>query len=636
MNIVSIENVSKHYGDKALFDEVSFNINDIDKMGLIGINGTGKSTLLKIIAGVETPDSGSITIPRGMRIEYLPQNPEFDPDVTVLEQVFKGDSPSMKVIREYEKTVEDISRGSDDSALQEKLIKLSQDMDSQNAWELESQVKMVLTKLGISNFDSKIGTLSGGQRKRVALAGALITPCDLLILDEPTNHMDNSTIEWLEEYLKNRKGALLLITHDRYFLDRVVNRTIELDKGRLYTYTGNYSEFLEKKMERKNLETAMEKKRQNLYRKELEWIRTGAKARTTKQKARIQRFEEIKESKIDIDDSNVEISVGHSRLGKKIIEIKDISKSFGENHLIKNFNYTLLRDDRIGIIGDNGIGKSTLLNVITGKLKIDSGSIDVGTTVKIGYFSQESEGMDESLRAIEYIREGAEYITTSDGSKISASQMMERFLFNQDMQWVYISRLSGGEKRRLHLLRVLMEAPNVLILDEPTNDLDIDTLKVLESYIDEFKGAVITVSHDRYFLDRICTRIFSFEGNGKIVEHTGNYSDFVVYKKKYMRNEVEEQKSEKKKDTGAKRKKEPQLKFSYKEKLEYETIEADIEALENKISELENEIAINSSNFLTLQELTEEKEKIEEKLTLKMERWEYLSELAEKIESSKI
>ncbi|WP_432408969.1 ABC-F family ATP-binding cassette domain-containing protein [Wukongibacter sp. M2B1] len=635
MNIVSIENISKHYGDKILFNEVSFNINDIDKMGLIGINGTGKSTLLKIIAGIETSDSGSITIPKGMRIEYLPQNPEFDPDATVLEQVFKGDSPAMKAIREYEKTIEDISRASDDSLLQEKLIKLSQSMDSQNAWELESQIKIVLTKLGISNFDSKIGTLSGGQRKRVALARALITPCDLLILDEPTNHMDNSTIEWLEEYLQNRKGALLLITHDRYFLDRVVNRTIELDKGRLYTYTGNYSEFLEKKMERTSLETAMEKKRQNLYRKELEWIRTGARARTTKQKARIQRFEEIKESKIDLNDSNLEISVGHSRLGKKIIEIKDISKSFGENHLIKNFNYTLLRDDRIGIIGDNGIGKSTLLNVITGKLELDRGSIDIGTTVKIGYFSQESEGMDESLRAIEYIREGAEYITTSDGSKISASQMMERFLFSQDMQWVYISRLSGGERRRLHLLRVLMEAPNVLILDEPTNDLDIDTLKVLEGYIDEFRGAVITVSHDRYFLDRICTRIFSFEGSGKIIEHTGNYSDFVVYKKRYMSDEINEQKSEKK-DTSIKRKKEPQLKFSYKEKLEYDIIEADIEAIESKISDIEDDIAINASNFLTLQELTKEKEKIEEELTFKMERWEYLSELAEKISKSKM
>lgn len=635
MNVLSVENISKNYGEKILFDNVSLNINDIDKIGLIGINGTGKSTLLKIIAGVETSDSGGTNIPNGTRIEYLPQNPDFDPAATVLEQVFKGETPIMKVIREYEKTIEDISKAPEDHTLQEKLIKLSAKMDSLNAWEIESQVKIVLTKLGISNFESKIGTLSGGQRKRVALAGALITPCDLLILDEPTNHMDNSTIEWLEEYLQNRRGALLLITHDRYFLDRVVNRTIELDKGTLYTYTGNYSEFLEKKMERKTLETAMEKKRQSLYKKELEWIRAGVKARTTKQKARIQRFEKIKESKIDLDDSSLDISVGHSRLGKKIIEIRNISKNFDEKDLIKDFSYTVVRKDRIGVIGDNGVGKSTFLNVIAGKLGLDGGSIDIGATVKIGYFSQESEEMDESLRAIEYIREGAEFVLTSDGSKISASQMMERFLFNKEMQWVYIYRLSGGERRRLQLLRVLMEAPNVLILDEPTNDLDIDTLKVLESYIDEFNGAVITVSHDRYFLDRVCNKIFSFEGNGKIIEHTGNYSDYTEYKKSYLELETNEGKSDKKQTTNNKKVKENKLKFSYKEKLEYETIEGDIEALEEKISELENDITANSSNFLTLQDLMEEKEQVEEELLNKMERWEYLSELAEKIQSSK-
>jgi len=636
MNVLSIENVSKNYGDKMLFDKVSFNIDDNDKIGLIGVNGTGKSTLLKIVAGAESCDSGSINMPRGMRIEYLPQNPEFDSEATVLEQVFKGDLPAMKVIREYESILEDISKKPEEPAFQDRLIKLSAKMDSLNAWELESQVKTVLTKLGISNFDAKISTLSGGQRKRVALAGALITPCELLILDEPTNHMDNSTIEWLEEYLQIRKGALLMVTHDRYFLDRVANRTIELDKGNLYTYTGNYSEFLEKKMERKILQTAMEKKRQSLYKKELEWIRTGARARTTKQKARIKRFEEVKESKIDLDDSNLEISVAHSRLGKKIIEIKGISKSFNKNHVIKNFSYTFLRDDRIGVIGDNGIGKSTLLNAISGRLKIDSGSIDVGATVKIGYFSQEAEGMNESLRAIEYIREGAEYITGADGNMISASQMMERFLFDKDMQWVYISKLSGGEKRRLHLLRVLMEAPNVLMLDEPTNDLDIDTLKVLESYIDEFKGAVITVSHDRYFLDRICNKIFSFEGNGEILEHTGNYSDFVDYKKNFVELEIEEEKLDEKRNASTKRVKERQLKFSYKEKLEYENIEADIEAIENRIAEIQNNISINSSNFLVLQELMEEKEKAEEELFHRMERWEYLSELAEKIENSKV
>lgn len=635
MNVLSVENISKNYGEKILFDNVSLNIRDTDKIGIIGINGTGKSTLLKIIAGIEASDSGSINVPSGIRIEYLPQNPDFKGDATVLEQVFKGETPIMKVIREYEKALEDISKTPKDYKLQEKLIELSAKMDSLNAWEIESQVKIVLTKLGISDFETKIGSLSGGQRKRIALARVLIAPCDLLILDEPTNHMDNSTIEWLEEYLGNRKGALLLITHDRYFLDRVVNRSVELDKGRLYTYTGNYSEFLQKKMERKNLETVMEKKRQSLYKKELEWIRAGVKARTTKQKARIQRFEEIKDSKIDLDDSSIDISVGHSRLGKKIIDIKNISKSFDKNPLIKDFSYTVVKNDRIGIIGDNGIGKSTLLKAIVGKLEIDKGSIDIGTTVKIAYFSQESEEMNEKLRAIEYIREEAEYVLTSDGSKISAAQMMERFLFNKDMQWIYTARLSGGERRRLQLLRVLMMAPNILILDEPTNDLDIDTLKVLESYIDEFNGAVITVSHDRYFLDRICNKIFSFEGNGKIIEHTGNYSDYKEYKKNHLVLDTKEDNPDKKQSMNNRKLKEKRLKFSYKEKLEYESIEGDIDALEEKLSALEGEIAVNSSNFLTLQDLMEKKEKIEEELLNKMERWEYLSELAEKIESLK-
>ncbi len=635
MNVLSVENISKNYGEKILFDNASLNIRDTDKIGIIGINGTGKSTLLKIIAGIEASDSGSINVPSGIRIEYLPQNPDFKGDATILEQVFKGETPIMKVIREYEKALEDISKTPKDYKLQERLIELSAKMDSLNAWEIESQVKIVLTKLGISDFETKIGSLSGGQRKRIALARVLIAPCDLLILDEPTNHMDNSTIEWLEEYLGNRKGALLLITHDRYFLDRVVNRSVELDKGRLYTYTGNYSEFLQKKMERKNLETVIEKKRQSLYKKELEWIRAGVKARTTKQKARIQRFEEIKDSKIDLDDSSIDISVGHSRLGKKIIDIKNISKSFDKNPLIKDFSYTVVKNDRIGIIGDNGIGKSTLLKAIVGKLEIDKGSIDIGTTVKIAYFSQESEEMNEKLRAIEYIREEAEYVLTSDGSKISAAQMMERFLFNKDMQWIYTARLSGGERRRLQLLRVLMMAPNILILDEPTNDLDIDTLKVLESYIDEFNGAVITVSHDRYFLDRICNKIFSFEGNGKIIEHTGNYSDYKEYKKNHLVLDTKEDNPDKKQSMNNRKLKEKRLKFSYKEKLEYESIEGDIDALEEKLSALEGEIAVNSSNFLTLQDLMEKKEKIEEELLNKMERWEYLSELAEKIESLK-
>lgn len=635
MNLLSVENISKSFGDRMLFKDVSFNINDYDKIGLIGINGTGKSTLLKIIVGLEDVDSGSIISPKGTKIEYLPQNPEFDPNETVLEHIFKSDLPSMKTIRDYEKTLDDISKNSNDSKLQDKLMKLSSSMDSLNAWELESSVKTVLTKLGISNFDAKMGNLSGGQRKRVALSKALITPSDILILDEPTNHMDNSIIDWLEKYLMNRKGSLLMITHDRYFLDRVVNKTLELDGGTIYTYTGNYSEFLDKKLSRKNLESVMEKKRQSLFKKELEWIRKGAKARTTKQKARIQRFEELKDSKVDIDDSVIDISVGHSRLGKKIIEINNITKSYGDKKLINDFSYILLKDDRIGIIGDNGIGKSTLLNIISSNIPLDDGSIDIGTTVRMSYFSQEYEDMDENLRAIEYIREQAEFITTADGLKITASQMMERFLFTKDMQWTYISRLSGGEKRRLYLLKVLMHAPNVLLLDEPTNDLDIDTLKVLENYLDEFKGVVITVSHDRYFLDRVCNKIFSFEGNGEIVEHTGNYSNFIEFRNKHLIKETSQNNVTKKTEIPEKRVKQNNLKFSYKEKLEYETIEADIQSLEEEMIIIEEDMNKYSSDFEKLQKLINQKEKLEEELMHKMERWEYLSELNEKIENSK-
>ncbi len=636
MNILSVNNLSKSYGEKTLFKNISFNVNNTNKIGLIGINGTGKSTLLKIIAGYETPDSGEIQIPNGITIEYLPQNPEFVDEATILEQIFKGDSPLIKLVREYEKTLEKISTNPNDAHLQNHLVKLTNNMDSLNAWELESQVKTILTKLGITKFNQKMFTLSGGQKKRVALSSALITPCDLLILDEPTNHMDNNIIDWLEKYLENRKGALLMITHDRYFLDRIVNKTIELDFGKLYTYTGNYTQFLKKKIERKTLESAIEKKRQKLYKKELNWIRTGAKARTTKQKARIQRFEELKESETNIDNSEIELSVGHSRLGKKIIRIKDISKSFGNKQLINNFSYILLKDDRIGIIGNNGIGKSTLLNLITGKIITDKGIVDIGTTVKIGYFSQESEDMDANLRAIEYIRETAEYVTTADGIKISASQMMEKFLFDTDMQWTYISRLSGGERRRLYLLKVLIDSPNVLILDEPTNDLDIDTLKVLEQYIDEFNGSVITVSHDRYFLDRICNKIFSFEGNGKIIVSTGNYSDYITNRNDKFSTASIEKEQVKKNYVNNRKPKQLKLKFSFKEKLEYEKIDSEIKALEDELTKLEDQIKENPSNYIKLQELLSKKNEIEEKLLFKMERQEYLSNLEKQIRNQKL
>jgi ATP-binding cassette subfamily F protein uup len=642
MNLISIENISKSYSEKILLDKISLGINEGDKIGIIGINGTGKSTLLKVIAGVENIDEGKIIKGNKVTIEYLSQNPNFNPEDTVLEQVFRGNSPVMKLLRKYEYTLEKLNNNPCDEKLQKQLIALSSNMDAVNAWEFENQAKTILTRLGISNFDAAVGTLSGGQRKRIALASALINPCDLLILDEPTNHMDNETIAWLEQYLNSRKGSLIMITHDRYFLDRVVNRMIELDKGTLYSYSGNYSVFLEKKLEREEMERATEKKRQNLLRKELAWIRRGAKARSTKQKARIDRFENLQSQNSDISSEKMDISTAHTRLGKKVIELTDIHKSYGDKNLINDFSYIISRDDRIGIIGPNGIGKSTLMNIITGKTKANSGIVDIGETVKIGYFSQENYRMEENLRVIEYIKEAAEFILTAEGTRISASKMLENFLFEPSAQWTPISKLSGGEKRRLFLLRVLMTAPNVLLLDEPTNDLDIETLTILENYIDDFNGAVITVSHDRYFLDRIANRIFSFEGNGVILEHTGNYSDYCDFKNtlsvKACENNNENRNSIDKKKTNLsseKPKTEQKLKFSYKEQREYEEIDTIIENLESEINEIDKKIKSSSSDFQRLQELLNTKEELENKLEEKMERWEYLNELAEKIEQAK-
>ncbi len=637
MTILSVENVSKSYGERTLLDNISFTMEDYDKVGLIGINGIGKSTLLNLICGLDSPDSGTITTSRGITIEYLTQNPEFNPHATVIEQVLKGDSLAMKVIREYQLTLEDIISKPDNVDLQVLLAELTSQITILDAWHLESQVKTILNKLGIRNYEERMANLSGGQRKRVALASALITPCDLLLLDEPTNHLDNDTIEWLEKYLANRKGALLMITHDRYFLDRVVNKMFELDYGKLYIYDCSYSRFVEKKIERKSLESAIEAKRTSLYRKELEWIRTGPRARRTKQKARIQRFEELKESMGGLDDSSkLEISVAHSRLGKKTLEITNVTKSYDGRPVIKNFAYILLRNDRIGIIGDNATGKSTLLNILAGKIETDSGSIGIGSTVKIAYLSQESDDMNCNLRAIEYIKNTAEYITTAEGSKISAGKMMERFLFPADLQWTPIARLSGGEKRRLYLLKVLMDAPNLLLLDEPTNDLDINTLQVLENYIDEFNGAVISVSHDRYFLDRTCHKIFSLEGSGDIIIHVGNYSDFLEYKTVDLNQSSLEITSKINEHIRNDKSKQRPLKFTYKEQLEYNTIDADIETLENELSRLDDEMSAISSDFIKLQELFKRKEQTEEDLLYKMERQEYLRNLERQLKNTKV
>lgn len=632
MNFLTVEKLSKSFTDKILFDEISFGINEGDKIGVIGVNGTGKSTLLKIIAGVETADSGTITTMNGLRIGYLPQMPEFEEGMTVINQVFKTDNPKMQIVKEYEEALFQVENNYSKEA-ENKLIKLTEKMDKEDAWGLESEAKTILTKLGITDFYKEVQLLSGGQRKRVAMAGALISPVDILIMDEPTNHIDNETVDWLENYLGKCTKALLMVTHDRYFLDRVVNKTIELDKGKLYTYQGNYSQFLELKAEREELELAGERKRQNLLRRELAWIRRGAQARSTKQKARIERFEEVSAIKAPEMRGNVEISVGASRLGRKTIEINNVSMSYDGKKYIDDFSYIILRDDRVGIIGHNGCGKSTLMNIITGRLKPESGFVEIGNTVNIGVFAQENGEMDENMRVIDYIKEVAEYVPTVDG-RITASQMLEKFLFKGDIQWSPISKLSGGEKRRLYLLRVLMAAPNILFLDEPTNDLDIETLTILEEYLEDFPGAVVTVSHDRYFLDKMVNRIFSFEGNGRIKQYEGGYTDYKIqHDKEEINIPVEKVVKQEKKQEVEKPKK--LMKMTYKDQREFDTINERIEGIEFKIAEIDDKISQCGSDYVKLQELTEQKENFEKELEEAMDRWVYLNELNEEIERNK-
>ncbi|MGL5381031.1 ABC-F family ATP-binding cassette domain-containing protein [Clostridium sp.] len=633
MNLLTLENINKTYSEKVLLNNVSLGINDGDKIGLIGINGAGKSTLLKIVAGKDEFFDGSLIKGKNIRIEYLAQNPDFNPNATVLEQIFRGDTPEMQLIMEYETLLNDINEGKE-GVNNDYLIQLQSKIDNMNLWDLESEAKSILTKLGINNFNSKMGELSGGQKKRVFLASSLITPCELLVLDEPTNHLDSESIEWLEEFLNKRKGALLMITHDRYFLDRVANKVLELDRGNLFSYEGNYTDFLEKKAERIQIESANEEKRQKLIVKELKWVRRGAKARTTKQKARLQRFDDLVNQEYIEKNNDIEMPFVGRRLGKKTIEINSISKSFDNLNLINDFSYIFLKEDRVGVVGKNGMGKTTLINIITGLIKQDKGEIEIGDTVKIGSFSQDYKDLDGNVRAIDYIREGGENIPTEDGYQITASQLAERFLFDGTLQYTKIEKLSGGEKRRLQLLRTLMEAPNVLVLDEPTNDLDIETLKILEDFLDEFMGIVIVVSHDRYFLDRICNKIFSYEGNGYIKEYTGNYSDFLISKELEevslpKEREVVEPKKEynKNKDT--------RPKFTFKEQKEYSEIHNVIEGLEEKISLIDKKMEKNSSNYGLLNELTSEKESLEETLLEKYERLEYLDDIAEQIANYK-
>lgn len=634
-NLLTVEKLSKSFTDKILFDEISFGINEGDKIGVIGVNGTGKSTLLKIIAGVEKADGGTITTMNGLRIGYLPQMPEFDEGMTVINQVFKNDNPKMQTVKEYEEALFQVENNYSKEA-ETKLIELTEKMDKEDAWGLESEAKTILTKLGITDFHKEVQLLSGGQRKRVAMAGALISPVDILIMDEPTNHIDNETVDWLENYLGKCTKSLLMVTHDRYFLDRVVNKTIELDKGKLYTYQGNYSQFLELKAEREELELAGERKRQNLLRRELAWIRRGAQARSTKQKARIERFEEVSAIKAPELRGSVEISVGASRLGRKTIEINNVSMSYEGKKYVDDFSYIILRDDRVGIIGHNGCGKSTLMNIITGRLAPDSGTVEIGDTVKIGVFAQENGEMDENMRVIDYIKEVAEYVPTADG-RITASQMLEKFLFKGDIQWSPISKLSGGEKRRLYLLKVLMAAPNMLFLDEPTNDLDIETLTILEEYLEDFPGAVVTVSHDRYFLDKMVNRIFSFEGNGKIKQYEGGYTDYKIQhdKEEVIENVEKPVKAEKVERKQEEEKPKKLMKMTYKDQREFDTINDRIEGIELKIAEIDEEISKCGSDYVKLQELTAEKEKFEAELDEAMDRWVYLNELNEEIERNK-
>lgn len=607
MILLNAENLSKGYSDRQLLDGCSLAINEGDKIGLIGVNGTGKSTLLKIIAGLDFPDSGTVTRAGGVRVAYLPQNPVFSKNATVLEQVMKGVAISEELAEE---------------------AKVRQQAD-------EYQCKTILTKLGLS-YDQKISLLSGGQKRRVAMACALAAEAEVLILDEPTNHIDSEMVDWLESYLKRFAGAVLMVTHDRYFLERVVNRIVELDHGKLYSYPANYSQYLELKAQREEMQLATERKRQSLYRKELAWIQRGARARSTKQQFRVNRFEELKNSEYVPDNSKMEVSALSSRLGKKIIEIENISKSFDGKVLVKDFSYNLLKGDRVGIIGPNGYGKSTLVRMICGVLEPDSGTVVHGDTVKIGYFSQESfigSECDPSTKAIDYIKSISQEIDTPEG-KLTASQMMEKFLFSSDLQYTEIGRLSGGERRRLYLLRVLMEAPNVLVLDEPTNDLDIETLSVLEDYLEEFPGVVIAVSHDRYFLDKLMNHVFVLAGDGQITHYTGGYADYRadVAAQEKAKKAAEPAKAKTTQDGRNQREK---LKFSFKEQREYEQIDEAIASLEEKIQQTEKDIAANSSDYGALQELTEKKEQLETELAEKMERWVYLNDLAERIEAQK-
>lgn len=627
MKMISIENMTKTYGEKQLFNNISFTIAEKERVGLIGVNGTGKSSLLKIVAGIDGPDLGEIVRPKDYRIAYLSQSPHLDEELTVIDQVFQGDAPALKILRDYEKTLKLLNERPEDKKIQDRLFEQQRQMDAMGGWDTDTNAKSILAKLGIEDYHKKIAALSGGQKKRVALAQVLIQESDLLILDEPTNHLDYDSVKWLEDYLNRYSGAVLLVTHDRYFLDQVANRMFELSGGTLYSYKGNYAAFLEAKAIREENEAATLEKQKNLYRRELEWIRRGAKARSTKQKARIQRFEQLDEKLADVKTSEkLDMALSGSRLGKQVFELINASKAFGGQTILKDFNILIKPGDRLGIIGRNGTGKSTLMNILGGKVQLDSGELITGQTVKIAYYTQENEALDENKRMIEYLKETAQVVTASDGKTISAAQMLERFLFPPYTHGVPIRKLSGGEKRRLYLLKILMTEPNVLLLDEPTNDLDTETLTILEDYLEDFSGVVITVSHDRYFLDKVTEQLLILDGQGRVDFFYGSYSEFL---EREAQKGVQQQSEIGSKAHQVQREKPKKKKMTYKERQEWENIDEVIAEAEERLKVIEEEMAQTGSDFEKAQTLMNEEMDLNEKLEALIERWSYLSELAE-------
>lgn len=641
MSIFTLQSVKKDFGIKEILKDASFSLDPTDKVGLIGTNGSGKSTLLKMIAGVEPIDDGQLLVNSGARIVYLPQQPDLDENKTVLEQVFADSGEQMVLVREYEDLSHKLAHNPEDSQLMSRFSQVMQRMEATGAWELETKAKIILTKLGIEDFDALIGSLSGGYRKRIALAAALLSEPEVLLIDEPTNHLDAMSVEWLQDYLNRYRGAILLITHDRYFLDKVTNRIIEIDRGDLYTYSGNYSYYLEKKALAEESAISSQRKYQGVLRRELEWLKRGPKARSTKQKARIQRIDKMQENEFKQAQGKVDISTAGRRIGKKVIDLKNVSKAYDERILIKDFTYEFSPDDRIGIIGGNGAGKSTLMDIITGRVQPDSGTVEIGSTIHIGYFDQHSEALleavNENQRVIEYLKEVAELVKTADGTIITASQMLERFLFPGNQQYAPINKLSGGEKRRLFLLRVLMSAPNVLILDEPTNDLDVQTLAVLEEYLEEFNGCVITVSHDRYFLDRTVERILALEPGGNLRQYPGNYSVYLDYKQaeeaeaaqqsaNSQQKKAEVQKIEKSERQSSNNSKSRRL--STWQKREFDNLEAKIAQLESEKAELEKTLynpPVGST--MKVQQIYEQVETLTKAIDAATERWMELAEL---------